>query len=133
MQETENEELSVKCIDDYTLIRYKIISRTYFIKSKDEEESSKSEEYDLPKLPPPKLNKENVVFSDTEYNTELENLLQEDRPGLLDSNWVQQVREAYKESPDPLKVDIFVLRILIYYNFLIFLLSFYKFNIFFVQ
>ncbi|XP_053976806.1 uncharacterized protein LOC128875330 isoform X1 [Hylaeus volcanicus] len=117
MQGTDNEDTSTEYIDDYTLLRHKILSKTYFIKCKDEEESSKSEEYDLPKLPPPKVGK-NEFFSETEYNTELENLLQEDKPGLLDSNWVQQVREAYTESRDPLKViNIFVLHAFNYYNY----------------
>ncbi|XP_043260718.1 protein broad-minded-like [Colletes gigas] len=107
-QETENEDINTEYIDDYTLIQHKIISKTYFIKSMDDEESSKSEEYDLPKLPPPKLNNENAFFSKTECNTKLENLLQEDKPGLLDSNWVQQVREAYKESPDPINNTVLI-------------------------
>ncbi|OAD55152.1 Protein broad-minded [Eufriesea mexicana] len=100
--EVTNEEISAKYIDDYTLIRHKIISKTYFVKCKDKEETSKSQEYNLPKLPPLKSNKENSSL-ETEYDTQLENLLQENKPGLLDSNWntvlIQLVDQMQKAIP----------------------------------
>lgn len=110
-----NEEIDAKYIDNYTLIRHKIISKTYFIKSKNEEETFKLEEYDLPKLPPLKLNKENSS-AETEYDTELETLLRENKSVLLDINWVEQIREAYIVSLDPIKVYInfYLYLILIY-------------------
>ncbi|XP_017760235.1 PREDICTED: uncharacterized protein LOC108550852 [Eufriesea mexicana] len=105
--EVTNEEISAKYIDDYTLIRHKIISKTYFVKCKDKEETSKSQEYNLPKLPPLKSNKENSSL-ETEYDTQLENLLQENKPGLLDSNWVEQIREAYIASSNPIKNTVLI-------------------------
>ena len=105
-EETENEEMGTEYVDDYTLLRHKIISKTYFVKIKDEEETSKSEEYELPQLPPAKLDKDAASVSENDYNTELENILQADKPGLLDSDWVGQVRGTYTASPEPLKVNI---------------------------
>lgn len=102
--EVISEELNTKYIDDYTLIQHKIISKTYFVKSKDEEEALEPEEYNLPKLLPLELIKENS-FSETEYGTELESLLRENRSGLLDNNWVQQIREAYIASQNPIEVN----------------------------
>lgn len=102
----EDEEKDIKYVDDYTLMRHKILSKTYFVKTKDEEEeTSKSEEYDLPVLPPPKLDKQIAAVED-EYDTELEYSLRADTPGLLDSDWVEQIREAYKGSQEPIKVKI---------------------------
>ncbi|XP_076749425.1 protein broad-minded [Xylocopa sonorina] len=103
----ETEEINTKYIDDYTLIRYKIISKTYFVKSVEEEETSKSEEYDLPQLPPAKSNKEHFSV-ETEIHTVLEDLLKQKKPGLLDSNWVGEIREAYKESSEPIKNTVLI-------------------------
>ncbi|XP_017886047.1 protein broad-minded-like isoform X2 [Ceratina calcarata] len=104
----EDGEMSVKYIDDYTLIRHKILSKTYFVNIKnEEEETSKSEEYDLPMLPPPKFDNENVPLED-EYETELEYSLRADTPGLLDSDWVEQIREAYKASQEPTKNTVLI-------------------------
>ncbi|CAK9810663.1 Protein broad-minded [Anthophora quadrimaculata] len=108
-EEVETEKTNMKYIDDYILIQHKIISKTYFVKSMedDEEETSTSEEYDLPKLPPPKLNTENVSI-ETKYDTELESLLKESKSGLLDSNWVEQIREAYKASSEPIENTVLI-------------------------
>nr|XP_012148034.1 PREDICTED: uncharacterized protein LOC105663485 isoform X2 [Megachile rotundata] len=106
--EAGNEELSPICIDDYTIIRKKIISKTYFMISTDEEEASESEVYDLAKSSSWKSNTKDTYFSETEYDSELESLLRENKPGLLDSNWVQQIRDAYKASSDPLKRTVLI-------------------------
>ncbi|XP_034171396.2 protein broad-minded isoform X1 [Osmia lignaria lignaria] len=103
-----NEEFSCSCIDEYAVMRQKIISKTYFIISKDEEEVFKSETQDLTKLSPWESNEKDTSFSETEYDSELENLLRENKPGLLDSNWVQQIRDAYKVSSDPLKDTVLI-------------------------
>ncbi|XP_050576401.1 uncharacterized protein LOC126915612 [Bombus affinis] len=105
--EVISEELNTKYIDDYTLIQHKIISKTYFVKSKDEEEALEPEEYNLPKLLPLELIKENS-FSETEYGTELESLLRENKSGLLDNNWVQQIREAYIASQNPIENTVLI-------------------------
>lgn len=116
-QETKNGEISIRCIDDYALLQHKIISKTYFIETKDGEESSKSsksEEYDLPQLPPLKLNKQDVPHSDNEDYTELQNLLCENKPGLLDSDWITEVREAYIASSDIIKVNVLISNLILY-------------------
>lgn len=110
-------------------MRQKIISKTYFIISKDAEEVFKSEAHDLTKLSPWKSNEKDTSFLETEYDSELENLLRENKPGLLDSNWVQQIRDAFKVSSDPLKVNIcfnFILYTLMLKFYYIYLLHFYE-------
>ena len=57
------------------MIRRKIISKTYFIKNKDKEETSKSKEYDTSELY--SLKNEQNYCLESEYDTELESLLQE--------------------------------------------------------
>ncbi|XP_015438012.1 PREDICTED: protein broad-minded-like [Dufourea novaeangliae] len=110
-QETENDEISTNCIDDYTLMRHKIIYKTYLIKINDEEESTKAEEYDISMLPPPKLNKQNISSSETEDFTELETLLRDNKSGLLDNYWVEDIREAFKILDEPMKNTVLILLI----------------------
>ncbi|KAF3430761.1 LOW QUALITY PROTEIN: hypothetical protein E2986_00218 [Frieseomelitta varia] len=75
--------------------------------NKDKEETSKPKEYDTSELYPLKLN-EQSYFLESEYDTELESLLQENKPGLLDSSWVKQIREAYTASQNPIKNMILI-------------------------
>lgn len=63
------------------------------------------EEYELfSEFPPPNMYANMIEFQVTEYDSELNDMLQEERPGLLDIGWVSQVRTAHKASRSPMKV-----------------------------
>ncbi|XP_076287789.1 protein broad-minded isoform X1 [Lasioglossum baleicum] len=98
----ENTDTETGIVDEYTLIRHKIISKANFLRLEDEEEQSKLEEYDVSILPTPKLD---VHYSSSEYDdsTELDCLLKENTRGLLDSDWIEEARGAYKSSSDMIK------------------------------
>nr|XP_031836746.1 protein broad-minded-like isoform X2 [Nomia melanderi] len=107
LQEFENENTRTELIDDCILMRNKIISKVHFIKTENEEYTN-LEEYDVSVLQTLKVNKEETCFSEVEDRTVLENLLQESKPGLLDSNWIEDVREAYKASSEPMKNTVLI-------------------------
>ncbi|XP_078044991.1 protein broad-minded isoform X1 [Augochlora pura] len=102
LQKRDNEDAKEEVIDEYTLIRHKIISKTDFIELEDEEEQSKLEDYDVSILPTPKLN---IRMHSLEYDdsTELDDFLKENKHGLLDSDWIGGVRAAYTQSSDSIK------------------------------
>jgi len=63
------------------------------------------EEYELfSEFPPPKEYADKMDFREIECDSELNDMLQEERPGLLDISWVSQVRTAHKASRCSIKV-----------------------------
>ncbi|KZC15043.1 Protein broad-minded [Dufourea novaeangliae] len=70
-----------------------------------------NQEYDISMLPPPKLNKQNISSSETEDFTELETLLRDNKSGLLDNYWVEDIREAFKILDEPMKNTVLILLI----------------------
>jgi len=64
------------------------------------------EEYELfSEFPPPRVYEGMMDFPEIESSdSELNDMLQEERPGLLDISWVSQVRAAHKASRCPIKV-----------------------------
>lgn len=103
-------------IDESSLLRHKILSNSYYIKhkypnkvlSKEYENTNnifEPEEYQLfSTLPPPDVTTEKALFKEIESNTELEDMLHENKLGLLDTSWILQVRNAYISSTDSIKV-----------------------------
>lgn len=103
-------------IDESSLLRHKILSNSYYIKHKypnkvslneyeDTNNTFDSEEYQLfSTLPPPNIITEMALFNDIQYDSELEDILRESKPGLLDTSWILQIRNAYINSTTSLKV-----------------------------
>lgn len=103
-------------IDESSLLRHKILSNSYYIKHKypnkvslneyeDTNNTFDSEEYQLfSTLPPPNIITEMALFYDVQSDSELEDILRESKPGLLDTSWILQIRNAYINSTTSLKV-----------------------------
>lgn len=92
-------------IDDSSLLRYDILLKSYYVAHKRKQYIIPLEEYQLfSEFPPPRIYAETMNYSDMEYDSELNDMLQEERPGLLDIGWVSQVRAAHKASRHPMKV-----------------------------
>ena len=63
------------------------------------------EEYELfSEFPPPRIYADMMDYREMECDSELNDMLQEERPGLLDISWVSQVRAVHKASRYPIKV-----------------------------
>lgn len=92
-------------IDDSSLLRYDILLKSYYSAYKMKQYPMPLEEYQLfSEFPPPRIFAETTNYFDEEYDSELNDMLQEERPGLLDIGWVSQVRAAHKASRYPMKV-----------------------------
>lgn len=55
-------------------------------------------------FPPPRQYEDMMYSKSNYYDSEFEDMLQEERPGLLDISWVSQVRAAHKASRASIKV-----------------------------
>ncbi|KAG7204911.1 hypothetical protein KM043_005304 [Ampulex compressa] len=107
--DTEDGENEEYVIDDCSLLRHRILSNSYFVDHKCAEDVTDLEENKLfSTLPPPKSSKEETYPSQYIPSSELEDFLQESRPGLLDNNWVNQIREAHEALEGPLKNTVIV-------------------------
>lgn len=103
-------------IDESSLLRHKILSNSYYIKHKnpnkvplneyeDTNNTFEPEEYQLfSTLPPPNIITEMALFYEIQSDSELEDILCESKPGLLDNSWILQIRNAYINSTTSLKV-----------------------------
>ncbi|KAK2586130.1 hypothetical protein KPH14_001405 [Odynerus spinipes] len=81
-----------------------LLQKLNFQEYEDTKTTFEPEEYQLfSTLPPPNVITEARFFSDIESDSELEDMLRDSKPGLLDSSWVLQIRTAYRSSPGPLK------------------------------
>ncbi|XP_014484700.1 PREDICTED: protein broad-minded-like isoform X2 [Dinoponera quadriceps] len=94
-------------IDDSSLLRYDILLKSYYVAHKRKQYAMPLEEYQLfSEYPPPRIYADTMNYSDEEYDSELNDMLQEKRPGLLDIGWVSQVRAAHKASRYPMKNSV---------------------------
>lgn len=103
-------------IDESSLLRHKILSNSYYIKHKypnkvslneyeDTNNTFEPEEYELfSTLPPPNVATEIALFYEIKSDSELEDILCENKPGLLDTSWILQIRNAYINSRTSIKV-----------------------------
>lgn len=105
----EGEVKTKYIIDECSLLRHKILLNSYYMKhkyynisSKEHEEMKNTlepEEHQLfSTLPPPNIIVEQRVSYNIESDSALEDMLGNSKPGLLDSNWVLQIRNAYISS-----------------------------------
>ncbi|XP_019698395.1 protein broad-minded isoform X2 [Harpegnathos saltator] len=93
-------------IDDSSLLRHDILVKSYYMTPKKKEYTLPLEDYQLfSEFPPPKIY-EDTADAYMEYDSELNDMLQEERPGLLDIGWVSQVRAAHKASRSPMKNSV---------------------------
>lgn len=91
-------------IDDSSLLRHDILLKTYYVTHKRKQYAVPLEEYQLfSEFPPPKIYTDVISSPDMEYDSELQDMLQDERPGLLDISWVSQVRMAHKASRCPMQ------------------------------
>lgn len=96
-------------IDDSSYLRHDILLKSYYMTHKRKQyRVIPLEEYELfSEFPPPRMYEDMMdPPSNVEYDSELEDMLQEERPGLLDISWVSQVRAAHKASRCPIKVKL---------------------------
>lgn len=92
-------------IDDSSFLRHDILLKLYYMTYKRKQYEIPFEEYELfSEFPPPRVYADMTDFRDIECDSELSDMLQEERPGLLDISWVLQVRAAHKMSRTPIKV-----------------------------
>lgn len=92
-------------IDDSSFLRHNILLKLYYMTYKRKQYEIPFEEYELfSEFPPPRVYSDMMDFREIECDTELSDMLQEERPGLLDISWVLQVRAAHKASRTPIKV-----------------------------
>lgn len=95
-------------IDDSSFLRHNILLKSYYVTHKRKRYVIPLEEYELfSEFPPPRVYADLMDSVDAQYDTELDEMLQEERPGLLDISWVSQVRAAHKTSSCPMKVISF--------------------------
>ncbi|XP_015119106.1 protein broad-minded isoform X2 [Diachasma alloeum] len=116
-EENKIEEFhQVHLIDESSMLRNSILSKSYFIRHKLE----KLTNYENPdkctlysSFPPPTLFENNdVIFSSSTSespSSELEQLLHDCKPGLRDSGWVMQIRNAHGNSPGPMKHSTYLM------------------------
>nr|XP_012232849.1 PREDICTED: LOW QUALITY PROTEIN: protein broad-minded-like [Linepithema humile] len=94
-------------IDDSSYLRHNILLKSYYM-------THKRKQYPVIPLEDYELFRnfrlpgcEDMIDPPTvEYDSELEDMLQEERPGLLDISWVSQVRAAHKASRCPIKNSV---------------------------
>lgn len=92
-------------IDNSSFLRHNILLKSYYMTYNKKQHMVPLEEYELfSEFPPPNMYADMIEFQVTEYDSELNDMLQEERPGLLDIGWVSQVRTAHKASRSPMKV-----------------------------
>ncbi|KAL6258490.1 hypothetical protein P5V15_010447 [Pogonomyrmex californicus] len=91
-------------IDESSFLRLNILLKSYYMTHKRKQHTMPFEEYEFfSEFPPPRVYEDMMDLPEVECDSELNDMLQEERPGLLDISWVSQVREAYKASRCPLK------------------------------
>ncbi|KAF7405263.1 hypothetical protein HZH66_004169 [Vespula vulgaris] len=107
-------------IDESSLLRHKILSNSYYIKHKypnkvslneyeDTNNTFEPEEYELfSTLPPPNIATEIALFYEIKSDSELEDILCENKPGLLDTSWILQIRNAYINSRTSIKNTVLI-------------------------
>lgn len=94
-------------IDDSSLLRHDILLKSYYATHKRKQYALPLEDYYLfSEFPPPRIYADMTDTVDAKYDSELDDILQEERPGLLDISWVSQVRAAHKASRCQMKVTI---------------------------
>lgn len=113
-EKTENDEendddkpepMEEYIIDDSSFLRHNILLNSYYMTYKRKQYVIPFEEYELfSEFPPPRLYADMMDLREIECDSELNDMLQEERPGLLDISWVSQVRAAHKASRCPIKV-----------------------------
>jgi len=93
-------------IDDSSYLRHNILLKSYYMAHKRKQYPVLPlEDYELfSEFPPPRMYEDMIDPPIMECDSELEDMLQEERPGLLDISWVSQVRAAHKASRCPIKV-----------------------------
>lgn len=92
-------------IDECSFLRHNILLKSYYMTYKRKRYAVPFEEYELfSEFPPPRIYEDMMDFREVECDSELSDMLQEERPGLLDISWVSQVRAAHKASRNPIKV-----------------------------
>lgn len=109
-QKIENEETHVVyVIDETSFIRHRILTNAYYIRHKLFTSTNAPEGCVLYSNFPPPDAEENInslLKSDT--SSELDELLENCKPGLRDSGWISQVKTAHKNSKDPMKVRKYI-------------------------
>ncbi|XP_012534210.2 protein broad-minded isoform X2 [Monomorium pharaonis] len=96
-------------IDDSSYLRHNILLKSYYTTYKRKQYVIPFEEYELfSEYPPPRIYADMIDFREIEYDSELTDMLQEERPGLLDISWVAQVRAAHKASRGPIKNSMMI-------------------------
>lgn len=93
-------------VDDSSFLRHNILLKLYYMTYKRKQYVIPFEEHELfSEFPPPRIYADMADFREIECSdSELNDILQEERPGLLDISWVLQVRAAHKTSRSPIKV-----------------------------
>ncbi|KYQ60140.1 Protein broad-minded [Trachymyrmex zeteki] len=91
-------------IDECSFLRHDILLKSYYMTYKRKQYVIPFEEYELfSEFPPPRIYADMIDYREIECDSELNDMLQEERPGLLDISWVSQVRAAHKASRCPIK------------------------------
>ncbi|KYN21117.1 Protein broad-minded [Trachymyrmex cornetzi] len=91
-------------IDECSFVRHDILLKSYYMTYKRKQYVIPFEEYELfSEFPPPRIYADMMDYREMECDSELNDMLQEERPGLLDISWVSQVRAAHKASRCPIK------------------------------
>ncbi|XP_070165433.1 protein broad-minded isoform X2 [Polyergus mexicanus] len=113
--ETDYEQITVEndepeltkeyIIDNSSFLRHNILLKSYYtIYNRKQHNTVPLEEYELfSEFPPPRIYADMIEFPVMECDSELNDMLQDERPGLLDIGWVSQVRVAHKASRCPMK------------------------------
>lgn len=101
-QETTKEYI----IDNSSFLRHNILLKSYYLSFKRYQREIPLEECELfSEFPPPRIYADMLIKPlNADCDSELSNMLQEERPGLLDISWVSQVRATHKESRGPMTV-----------------------------
>ncbi|XP_011062266.1 PREDICTED: protein broad-minded-like [Acromyrmex echinatior] len=91
-------------IDECSFVRHDILLKSYYMTYKRKQYVIPFEEYEFfSEFPPPRIYADMMDYREMECDSELNDMLQEERPGLLDISWVSQVRAAHKASRCPIK------------------------------
>ncbi|XP_072745888.1 protein broad-minded [Anoplolepis gracilipes] len=91
-------------IDNSSFLRHNILLKSYYTTYNRKQHVIPLEEYEFfSEFPPPRIYADMIEFPVMESDSELNDMLQEERPGLLDIGWVSQVRAAHKVSRCPMK------------------------------
>lgn len=103
--EVEDEEIhTIYRIDESSFFRHKILSNSFFIKHKLAYPKENPEKSILFSSFPPYDEDNYETLYKTESTSELDELLQECKPGLRDSGWIMQVKKCHQESRQSMKV-----------------------------